>query len=652
MKLKFFGLGKMKPYLSAHKVLFTVILVFSALSAGLSAVVPLFQSYAIDNFILYGTTDGLIPFILTYSAFVLSVPLLGYAADFGSWKLEMCLLRDMRRTAFNHLQTLSVSYFNQNSVGKIHARVMSDTSNIGAVIAWQSGSGIFQLIYFISAEAIMFSLNPLLALCVTVIIPAVAGLSVYFNRVLTRLNRKAREINSEITGGFNEGITGVETTKTLSAEDRLDSDFYTHTGEMKRKMQRIGHHNALLTSVISFASSVALALVLWYGGIITAEGVILIGTLSVFMTYAQGLMEPVLWFVEIFSELVSIKVNLERFTALTEYVSDVKDTPEVVEKYGDNFNLKIENWEPLKGDIEFKNVTFRYPDGDENILENFNLKVPAGTNVAIVGETGAGKSTLVNLVCRFFEPTEGAVLIDGRDARERSVQWLHSNIGYVLQTPHLFSGTIRENLLYGKPEATQEELDEAVKSVNAEKIIERVGYDAPVGEGGNTLSTGEKQLISFARAILADPAIFILDEATSSVDTLTEKLVQDAIEKLMKGRTSFVIAHRLSTVRNADIILVVDDGKIVESGTHTGLLKKRGVYYGMYLQQFRKPRTSRTHARVRRGRNGADGRGGARLQTRRRVNSRRYPAFLPRGGSGGDLRRLRRNNLHGDYGGA
>lgn len=593
MKLKFFGLGKMKPYLSAHKALFIVILVFSAFSAGLSAVVPLFQSYAIDNFILYGTTDGLIPFILTYSAFVLAVPLLGYAADFSSWKLEMCLLRDMRRTAFNHLQTLSVSYFNQNSVGKIHARVMSDTSNIGSVIAWQSGSGIFQLIYFISAEVIMFSLNPLLALCVTVIIPAVAGLSVYFNRVLTRLNRKAREINSEITGGFNEGITGVETTKTLSAEERLDADFYTHTGEMKRKMQRIGHHNALLTSIISFASSAALALVLWYGGVITAEGVILIGTLSVFMTYAQGLMEPVLWFVEIFSELVSIKVNLERFTALTEHVSDVKDTPEVVEKYGDNFNLKIENWEPLKGDIEFKNVTFRYPDGDENILENFNLKVPAGTNVAIVGETGAGKSTLVNLVCRFFEPTEGAVLIDGRDARERSVQWLHSNIGYVLQTPHLFSGTIRENLLYGKSDATQEELDEAVKSVNAEKIIERVGYDASVGEGGNTLSTGEKQLISFARAILADPAIFILDEATSSVDTLTEKLVQDAIEKLMQGRTSFVIAHRLSTVRNADIILVVDDGKIVESGTHTELLKKRGVYYGMYLQQFREERIPR-----------------------------------------------------------
>ena len=215
--------------------------------------------------------------------------------------------------------------------------------------------------------------------------------------------------------------------------------------------------------------------------------------------------------------------------------------------------------------------------------------MPKGTNVAIVGETGAGKSTLVNLVCRFFEPTEGSVLIDGKDARERSVEWLHSNIGYVLQTPHLFSGTIRENLMYGKEDATQEELDAAVKSVNADGIIARLekGYDTVIGEGGNTLSTGEKQLISFARAILADPAIFILDEATSSVDTLTEKLVQEAIEKLMKGRTSFVIAHRLSTIRSADIILVVDDGKIVERGSHEQLLKQRGVYYNLYLQQFR-----------------------------------------------------------------
>lgn len=580
------------PYVSAHRVLFILIIVFTMLTAVASTVFPLFQSYAIDSFIAGGTTEGLVPFISVYTACILFDVVCSYIADFGSWKLEMCLLRDMRRTAFNHLQTLSVSYFNRFSVGKIHARVMSDTSNIGAVVAWQTSNGLFNIVYLVSAVGVMLSLNAILALCVVIVVPVVALFSVYFNRVLTRLNRKAREINSEITGGFNEGITGVETTKTLAAEEILDGDFRSKTADMKRRMQRIGHHNALLTSLISFASAVALALVLWYGGVISAEGVILIGTLSVFMTYAQGLMEPVLWFVEMFSELVSIKVNLERFSALTEYVSDVRDTPEVIERYGDNFNLKKENWEPVRGDIEFKNVTFRYPDGEENILENFSLKVAAGSNVAIVGETGAGKSTLVNLVCRFFEPTEGAVLIDGRDARERSVQWLHSNIGYVLQSPHLFSGTIRENLLYGKPDATDEQLAEAVKSVNADKLIARVGYDAVIGEGGNTLSTGEKQLISFARAILADPAIFILDEATSSVDTFTERLVQEAIEKIMKGRTSFVIAHRLSTVRNADIILVVVGGRVVESGTHGQLLKKRGVYYDMYLQQFREEKIS------------------------------------------------------------
>ncbi len=588
-KLRFFGLGKMKPYIAKYKGTFTLIVIFTMLIGGLNSVLPLFQSYAINNFIANKTLDGLTPFIAVYVVCILGAVVFEYVSDYNSWKLEMCLLMDLRRTAFNHLQTLSVSYFNQNSVGKIHARVMSDTSNIGSIIAWNTCNGLFNAVYLITSIAIMLYMNAILALCVIAIMPIVAVVSVYFNRILTKHNRRVREINSEITGGFNEGITGVETTKTLGIEEKLDKHFYSRTDDMKRKSQRLGHHRALLYSLISFASSVALALVLWYGGIITMNGVILIGTLSVFMTYAQGLMEPVLWFVEIFAELVTIKVNLERFTALTEAVSDVKDSEEVVKKYGDSFDLKRENWEPILGDIEFKDVTFKYPDGEEYILEHFNLKVPKGTNVAIVGETGAGKSTLVNLVCRFFEPTDGSVLIDGKDARERSVEWLHSNIGYVLQTPHLFSGTIRENLMYGKEGATQEELDAAVKSVNADGIIARLekGYDTVIGEGGNTLSTGEKQLISFARAILADPAIFILDEATSSVDTLTEKLVQEAIEKLMKGRTSFVIAHRLSTIRSADIILVVDDGKIVERGSHEQLLKQRGVYYNLYLQQFR-----------------------------------------------------------------
>ena len=264
------------------------------------------------------------------------------------------------------------------------------------------------------------------------------------------------------------------------------------------------------------------------------------------------------------------------------------DSPEVIEKYGDSFFPKKENWEPIKGDIEFRDVSFHYPDGKEEILSHFNLKIPAGTNVAIVGETGAGKSTLVNLACRFFEPTGGQILIDGKDYRERSQLWLHSSLGYVLQNPHLFSGSVMENIRYGRLDATDEEVIAAAKAVHADQVVEKMdlGYQSDVGEGGDRLSTGEKQLISFARAVLADPRIFVLDEATSSIDTQTEQLIQKATDKILKGRTSFLIAHRLSTIRNADLILVVKDGKIIEQGKHLELLEQKGYYYQRVRRQF------------------------------------------------------------------
>ena len=588
-KVKFFGLTKLKPFLAPYKWMFLVMILGTIIVGVLNTVMPLFQEYAINNFIARGTTEGLLPFILLYVLCLAVVMVIDYIASYNCCRLELYILRDMRRTVFNHLQTLSVSYFNVNSVGRIHARVMSDTSNISSIISWDVYQGGWNITYVLSAVVIMLTINWVLALCVIVIIPLVALVSCYFQRKLTVLNRRVREINSEITGGFNEGITGVETSKTLAVEEKLDKRFYNNTGRMHRQATRLGHHRALFYTIISFAAFVALALVLRYGGVLTMELTIQLGTLTVFMTYAQGIMSPVQWSVDAIADMITVKVNVERVTTLLNTKSDVSDTPEVVEKYGDTFNPKRENWEDLHGDVEFKDVTFKYPDGEEYVLEHFNLKVPQGTNVAIVGETGAGKSTLVNLVCRFFEPTEGQVLIDGKDVRERSVGWLHSHIGYVLQTPHLFSRTVRENLLYGKEDAPQEELDAACASVNADKIIARLenGYDSVVGEGGNTLSTGEKQLLSFARAILADPAIFVLDEATSSIDTITEKLIQDAIEKLMRGRTSFVIAHRLSTIRSADVILVVQDGKIVERGRHEELLAKRGYYYNLYIKQFR-----------------------------------------------------------------
>ena len=586
---KWFGIPNLVPYMRPYGKLSIWMVLMAFYGSAMDAVIPLFQQYAIDHYIADSTLAGLGWFIGAYVIVILTQTASNYISAFGACKLELSVGRDLKRESFNHLQTLSFSYFNQNSVGYVHARVMSDTDRIASTLAWSMAEGVWHSAYLVCAIVMMIILNWKMALCVLVIVPIVAISSMYFQKKLVFFHRQVREKNSRITGAFNEGITGATTTKTLVVEDKMEKEFDELTADMKKVSVRAMHFRAIFISTTTLAASLALALVLWRGGIVTREGVMLIGTLTVFMNYAQGMMEPIQWLVQALSSLVNVQVNVERFTTLMETKSDVQDTPEVVEKYGDTFSPKKENWEELHGDIEFKDVTFRYPDGDENILEHFNLKVPQGTNVAIVGETGAGKSTLVNLVCRFYEPTEGQVLIDGRDARERSQLWLHSNIGYVLQTPHLFSGTVLENLRYGRENATMGEIEAAVRAVSAEGIIERLpdGYQSDVGEGGNSLSTGEKQLLSFARALLADPRIFVLDEATSSVDTVTERLIQNAIEKVMDGRTSFVIAHRLSTIRRADVILVVNAGRIVERGSHAELMAKKGVYYGLYTRQYR-----------------------------------------------------------------
>lgn len=591
--LPWFGIPKLYPYLKTYGSLLFWMVFMGLVASGADVAVPLFQQYAIDHFIADKTMQGIWGFVGLYVLVIGFQIVSNYISAYGVCKAELYIGRDLRRAAFDHLQTLSFSYFNQNSVGYVHARVMSDTDRIASTLAWGIMEGVWYIAYLIFAVAMMFILNWKLALCVMVIVPVLVLSSMYFQKKLVFLHRKVREHNSQITGAFNEGITGAKTTKTLVIEDKVEREFDGLTGEMKRVSVRAMRFRSIFMSTTAFAASIALAIVLWRGGIITRDGVMLIGTLSVFMNYAQGMMEPIQWLVQVLSALVNVQVNVERFTRLMETESDVRDTPEVIEKYGDAFHPKKENWEPLHGDIEFRDVTFHYPDGDENILEHFNMKVPQGTNVAIVGETGAGKSTLVNLVCRFFEPSSGQILIDGRDARERSQLWLHSNIGYVLQTPHLFSGTVLDNLRYGKEDATMEQIEAAVKAVSADAIIERLpdGYDSDVGEGGNSLSTGEKQLLSFARALLADPRIFVLDEATSSVDTVTERLIQNAIEKVMSGRTSFIIAHRLSTIRRADVILVVHNGRIVESGTHAELMKARGAYWQLYTRQYREEQT-------------------------------------------------------------
>ena len=576
------------PIFRTYRVAFVMLLVFNALTALVDVGLPLLQRYAIANFIEKDTLTGIVPYALVYLVVILLQALSVVLFARNSMSIEMNAGRDLRRTLFTHLQTLSFSFYNVTPVGYLLSRVMSDTNRIASMIAWNLTDILWAMFYVFGTFAAMLILNWRLALVVILIVPVIAVLTWYFQNRILHWNRKVRKLNSKITGAFNEGITGAKTSKTLVIEDQNTASFRELTESMRVAGVRAARLNAVYIPLVLFCSTMAVAIVLLRGGHMVLDQVLEIATLSTFTTYAVGIFEPIQMTAANIAEFISLQASIERVTGLMDEVPQVQDTPEVLEKYGDVFSPKRENWEPLKGDIEFRDVTFRYPDGGENVLEHFSLKIPAGTTVAIVGETGAGKSTLVNLACRFFEPTAGQILIDGRDYRERSQLWLHANIGYVLQSPHLFSGSVRENIRYGRLDATDAEVEAAAKAVSADTVVAKLekGWESDVGEGGDKLSTGEKQLISFARAVLANPRIFVLDEATSSIDTQTEQLIQDAIDHLLKDRTSFLIAHRLSTIRKADLILVVRDGKIVEQGKHQELLAKGGYYHDLYSKQF------------------------------------------------------------------
>lgn len=592
-KLPFFGLPRIWKYIHPYKKLLVGMFALGTLSSVIDAVYPLFNRYALNHYVALGTLDTLGVFIALYIGILVIQTIDNYVNVYFLGKVELGVDRDLRNACFNHLQELSFSYYNQNNVGYIHARLMSDTGKIGELVAWQIMDLVWHGTYLIGIFVMMLFINTKLALYLLLLMPIAFALIAFFQKKLIVLNRKVREMNSVITGDFNEGITGAKSIKTLVVEEKLLKEFKSDTQEMRRLSVYTTHFSSLFAASVTMMSSATLAIVLWKGGQITIEGIMEIGTLSVFMSYALGMLEPIQNIIKTVANMIAVQANIERFTKLMDTESEVADSKEVIEKYGDSFHPKKENWETLYGDVEFEDVSFHYPDGEEWVLEHFDLKIPQGTNVAIVGETGAGKSTLVNLVCRFFEPTKGRILIDGRDAKERSQLWLHSNIGYVLQSPHLFSGTVRENLKYGKPDATDEEILAALKLVSADFVLEKMdkGLDSEVGEGGGMLSTGEKQLISFARAILSDPRILVLDEATSSIDTMTEKLIQDAIDTVIKGRTSFVIAHRLSTIVDADVILVVRDGKIIEQGKHRELMNQKGYYYDLYTRQYQEMAT-------------------------------------------------------------
>ena len=547
-----------------------------AITSGLDAYFTFLNKQFIDQGIMLGDRERLMYLATIYGSFIVFQAAAVFTFIYLAGVLGERIQYDLRKMLFNHLQDLSLSYYAQNSVGRLIARVTSDTGRVSDLLTWGIVDTTWAVMNIISSAIFMAIINWRLALIVLLIIPIMMIVAVEFRKKILAEFRVSRRANSKITGAFNENFQGVRVVKALGREDRNTEEFQGLTTKMYKASYRAAWLSALFLPTVQIIAAVALGVIVGYGGLQIQIGLITIGGIQAFVAYLTFMMWPIQDLARVYAEMQHSIASAERIFKLVDTPPDVHNRPDAVEA------------KTLLGEIEFDRVDFYYEDR-KPVLTDFTLKVKPGEMIALVGPTGGGKSTIVNLLCRFYEPQKGVIRINGRDYMDYTLESIHERIGIVLQTPHLFSGTARENIRYGKLDASDADVEAAAKVAGAHDFILTLekGYDHNVGEGGNLLSVGQKQLISLARAALARPELFIMDEATSSVDTLTEALIQRGMEALMQGRTSFVIAHRLSTIRRADRILVIEDGRIAEQGTHAELLRQRGHYYRLYTQQFR-----------------------------------------------------------------
>ncbi len=560
---------------------------YVSLLAVLDNAFPIFNRFAIDHFFINQDFSRVPEFIFAYVLLIIffGFSVWGFIKQAGIVEAETGY--ELRNQAFKNIQTLSFTYFDQTPQGWVMARMTSDTRKLSEIISWGIVDLIWAFLSMVTIMTVLYLTFPPLALIITIVLPIMLLVAWLFRKIILKHHREAKKHNSQLTAQYSEGFLGAKTTKSLSIEDSNNLAFRNTAVKLRRAAVRAAIFSAIFSSIILILSYVAVTLTMYQGSVYVMNYVITLGTLAMFISYTVNLFDPVMALSRIISDFQNAQASAERVVGLISTKTNLEDSEEVKNRYGTLFEDKTENWEDLEGDVEFRHVTYYY-NPDEMVLDDFNLKVSKGQSVALVGHTGSGKTTIVNLLARFYEPREGEILIDGKNYKDRSIHWLHKRIGYVIQSPHLFSTTILENIRYGRLDATDEEVIEAARMVGVDRFTESLEkkYDTFVGEGGNQLSVGQKQLISFARAVLADPRILILDEATSSIDSESEQVIQHATEQLLSDRTSFIVAHRLSTIVNADLIVMLDSGKIIEMGDHESLLKRRGAYFELYKNQF------------------------------------------------------------------
>lgn len=560
---------------------------------------PLATGWLIDEAVANGVSGRLYALAGFYFALCLLLSVCIFAFISFAGRVATGVAFDLREQAFTRLQQLSFAYFDVRPVGWLVTRVTADVSKISSLLPWFLLDLVWGGSLILGIAVAMLWINWPLALIVLAIMPPISLISVFFQRRMLGSSRLIRKTNSQMTAAFNEAITGVRTTKTLVREDEALREFQGLSSGMFQHCMRNALQSAAYLPMVMSLGSLGVGLVLWRGGVTlgSAEGSMTLGTLIAFMQFAAFLHMPVEELARRFTDLQSAQAAAERVQSLLDTEPAIADSPAVCARLAAHSadaprdDVAIDGFSPRIERIAFRDVGFWYKAG-EPVLQHFDLEVRMGQTIALVGATGGGKSTIVSLLARFYEPTEGRIEVDGVEYRERALEWWQSNFGIVLQSPVLFSGSVRENIRYGRLDATDEEVEAAARLVNAHGFISELaeGYDFDVGERGNRLSTGQRQLISLARAVIADPQVFILDEATSSVDTETERLIQDGVHRVLEGRLSFVIAHRLSTIRAADLILVIDAGRVVEQGTHAELMARRGRYHALYVGQFTRQR--------------------------------------------------------------